>query len=73
MLLVAVIDAEFLDDRVQQLELRALALVVQSAAMEACNVLLWTARRATLALDEGQSLAIRIAHTLQSWLGVRSW
>ena len=35
--------------------------------MEAFNVLLWTVQRATLALNEGQSLAFRIVHTLQSW------
>jgi hypothetical protein len=33
------------------------------------NVLLWTARRTTLTLNEDQSLAIRIAHTLQPWQG----
>jgi hypothetical protein len=37
--------------------------------MVAFKVLLRTAHRPTLALDEGQSLAIRIVHTLQSWWG----
>ena len=68
-LLVAVVDAEALDTRVQQLELGALALVVRSAAMEAFNVLLWTTRHAALALDKGRSLTIWIAHMLQSWQG----
>ena len=40
---------------------------VRSITMEAFNVLLWTVQRATLALNEGQSLAFRIVHTLQSW------
>jgi hypothetical protein len=31
-----------------------------------------TARRATLTLDEGQSLAIQIAHALQYWWGMQS-
>jgi hypothetical protein len=37
--------------------------------MVAFDVLLWTARRTALTLNEGQSLAIRIAHTLQPWQG----
>ena len=67
--LIAVIDIEVLDAHVQQLELGALTLVVRSIPMVAFDVLLRTAQRAALALVEGQSLAIRIAHTLQSWWG----
>ena len=68
-LIAPVINVEVLDARVQQLELWALALVVWSFAIVAFNVPLRTAQRAALALDGGQSLAIRIAHTLQSWWG----
>jgi hypothetical protein len=68
-LIVAVIDVEVLDAQVHQLGLGALVLIVRSAAMVAFNVLLRTARRAALALNEGQSLTIRITHTLQPWWG----
>jgi len=64
--LVAIVDVEVLDARVQQLELGALALVVRSNTMVTFNVLLWTSQRTTLTLDESQSLAIQIAHRLQS-------
>jgi len=67
--LAAVVDVEVLNARVQQLQFGALALVVRAVSMEALNVPLRTAQRAALALDEGQSLTIRIAHTLQSWWG----
>ena len=70
-LLVAVVDVEVLDARMQQLQLRTLALEVQPAKMLALDFALapWTARCAALTVDEGQSLAIWIAHTLQSLRG----
>ncbi len=65
----AVVDVEVLSALVQQLQFRALALVVWPVAMEALNVLLWTGWCAALALNEGQSLTIRITRALQSWRG----
>ncbi len=69
--LAAIINVEVLDARVQQLQLGALVLEVRPATMPALDfaLTLWTARRATLTLDESQSLTARIAHALQSWRG----
>ena len=69
--LVAIIDVEVLDARVQQLQLGALALEVRPATMLAFDFAftLWTVRHAALTLDKGQSLTIRIEHALQSWRG----
>ncbi len=71
--LAAIVDVEVLNARVQQLHLGALALEVRPATMPAFDftITLWTTRCAALTLDEGQSLAVRIAHALQlqSWRG----
>jgi len=69
--LVAIVDVEVLDARVQQLQLGALALEVRSTTMPALDftLTLRTTRCAILTLDEGQFLTVRIAHALQSWRG----
>ncbi len=69
--LVAIVNVEVLDTRVQQLQLRALILEVRPATMPAFDftLTLRTAQRAALTLDEGQSLSVQIVHALQSWQG----
>jgi hypothetical protein len=69
--LTAIIDVEVLDARVQQLQLGALVLEMWTTTMPALDfaLILRTARHATLTLDEGQSLTVRITHALQSWRG----
>ena len=61
--IVAIVDVEVLDARVQQLQLGALALEVQPTTMPAFDfaLTLRTALCAALTLDEGQSLTARIA------------
>jgi hypothetical protein len=69
--LAAIVDVEVLDASVQQLQLGAIALEVRPATMPAFDftLTLRTMRHAALTLDEGQSLAVWIAHALQSWRG----
>ena len=74
MLFIARTNVDVLDAHVQKLELGALVLVVQPAAVSALDflvgtVLLWTMQCSALALYKGQSLAIRIACALQPWWG----
>ena len=69
MFLVASIDIEILHARVQQLQVGALALEVWPATMPAFDFVLPLRTGATLTLDDGQSLNVRIARTLLIWRG----
>ena len=69
MFLVATVNVEVLDARVQQLQVGALALEVWPATMPAFDFVLPLRTGATLTLDDGQSLNVRIARTLLIWRG----